>query len=234
MNEATKMRERWEREGLWSKWIKPPILDIGCGNDKITPEADGFDLSDGDAQTLDSIPNAKYTTVFSSHCIEHMRDPHEAMRNWWRVLRPGGLLVVIGPDEDLYEQCVWPSVFNADHKNTLTLSKDMSWSPRSINLTDLMRRLPHHKLLRMVIVDTGYDYSPHPSTQVRDQTLGNAEANVEMVVLKQQAVPAVMTQLGQLVMCPRCGRGNVVLVGRTTPTELLLRCYDCGVGGRIG
>jgi hypothetical protein len=42
------------------------------------------------------------------------------------------------PDEDLYEQGIWPSEFNVDHKHTFTICKARSWSPVSINLTDLL------------------------------------------------------------------------------------------------
>jgi O-methyltransferase len=58
-----------------------------------------------------------------------------------RILKPGGHLVVIVPDEDMYEQGVFPSTFNTDHKWTFTASKTSSWSSRSINLIDLIKSL---------------------------------------------------------------------------------------------
>ncbi|MGH1556812.1 hypothetical protein ACRAWD_01360 [Caulobacter segnis] len=36
-----------------------------------------------------------------------MRDPKEALENWLRILKPGGHLVCLIPDEDLYEQGVF-------------------------------------------------------------------------------------------------------------------------------
>ena len=49
--------------------------------------------------------------------------------------------MVIVPDEDLYEQGVFPSTFNADHKWTFTISKSESWIDKSINLFDLLPKL---------------------------------------------------------------------------------------------
>ena len=65
-------------------------------------------------------------------------DPVEALGNWIRVVKPGGHLVVSVPDEDLYEQGVWPSTFNTDHKMTFTMCKAKSWSPVSVNVFALL------------------------------------------------------------------------------------------------
>ena len=67
--------------------------------------------------------------------------PFVALRHWCRVVVPGGYLVVMVPDEDLYEQGVWPSTFNNDHKHTFTFHKPSSWSPVSVNLTELFSRV---------------------------------------------------------------------------------------------
>lgn len=50
--------------------------------------------------------------------------------------------MVTVPDEDLYEQGVFPSTFNLDHKWTLTIFKRSSWSHRSVNVLDLLKSLP--------------------------------------------------------------------------------------------
>src|SRR6185312_3014562 len=54
------------------------------------------------------------------------------------AIKRGGHLVISVPDEDLYEQGVWPSTFNTDHKITFTLSKKTSWSPVSVNVFSLL------------------------------------------------------------------------------------------------
>jgi hypothetical protein len=64
---------------------------------------------------------------------------------------------VIVPDEDLYEQGIWPSRFNSDHKWTFTIAKHASWSPVSINLLDLAKSLPDGELVDIRLFDHGYD-----------------------------------------------------------------------------
>jgi hypothetical protein len=66
-----------------------------------------------------------------------MVDPRGAIQNWFSLVKPGGHLITIGPDEDLYEQGHFPSIFNSDHKSTFTISKSASWSPVSINCLEL-------------------------------------------------------------------------------------------------
>jgi SAM-dependent methyltransferase len=39
-----------------------------------------------------------YDTVLASHILEHVADPLRALGEWYRVLRPGGYLIVITPD----------------------------------------------------------------------------------------------------------------------------------------
>ncbi len=100
-----------------------------------------WDWEDGDAQYLAGMKDNSLGFVHSSHCLEHLVDPKEGLQNWFRVVREGGYLIVTVPDEDLYEQGVFPSDFNLDHKWTFTIFKNRSWSDHSINLVDLVREL---------------------------------------------------------------------------------------------
>ncbi len=49
-----------------------------------------------------------------------------------------GHLIVTVPDEDLYEQGVFPSTYNSDHKWTFSVFKTRSWTERSRNMIDLL------------------------------------------------------------------------------------------------
>lgn len=128
MNEASKTRKLWgpEEEEL----LKGEGIDIDCGPDPITDSVQKFDREQGDANEIDKYVHRSFDFVFSAHCLEHMRDPNVALASWWKLVRPGGHLIMIVPDEDLYEQGYWPSLFNPDHKSTFTVSKETSWSPR--------------------------------------------------------------------------------------------------------
>ena len=50
--------------------------------------------------------------VFSSHCLEHIENDWQALREWWRVLKSGGYLVLYLPHRDVY-----PLTNNPDHKH---------------------------------------------------------------------------------------------------------------------
>ena len=136
------------------------VLDIGAGQDPVCPHAERFDAEDGDAnRILDFLEAAAYDTVHSSHCLEHMRRPPQALAQWWELIKPGGHLVLVVPDEDLYEQGIWPSLFNPDHKATFRLDTDLSWSPVSYEARSLVAALPGARILSAERHDRHYDYA---------------------------------------------------------------------------
>ena len=49
-------------------------IDIGCGEDPVTPDCQRFDVEDGDANKITNhiIELESYDYVFSAHCLEHM------------------------------------------------------------------------------------------------------------------------------------------------------------------
>ena len=167
-SESSKAIPRRLRDPLFTtRVMKGAVLDIGGGPDgfdqwatlfPLVTSVRNWDLPDGDAQYLNGVPDESYDAVISSHCLEHMRDPFEALTHWWRVLKPGGFIAVIIPDEDLYEQGVFPSRFNPDHKMTLTLYKRETWSPRSVNVLAFAAHLPQCKVFRFTLLDDTYRY----------------------------------------------------------------------------
>lgn len=105
-------------------------LDIGCGPRKVFPHMTGVDnLADvalfgiqmkpdlvvRDAANL-PFKDAIVPTVFSSHTLEHIADHKAALREWWRVLAPGGCLVLYLPHRDFYPNIGQPGG-NPDHKH---------------------------------------------------------------------------------------------------------------------
>lgn len=158
MNETSKTKRLWGP--LEHSVLQGRGLDIGGGPDCL-PNARRFDLEDGDANDIGRHVNEQFDFVYSSHCLEHMRDPRHALLGWWALVKPGGHLMFIVPDEDLYEQGVFPSRFNPDHKATFTIAKHASWSPVSINVLDLARSLPGGDLVSVQLQDDNYDRRLH-------------------------------------------------------------------------
>jgi SAM-dependent methyltransferase len=155
MNESTKAQAYW---GVMEKQATQGNgIDIGCGPDPVTPNARRFDLEHGDANVVSQYVKEQFDFVYSSHCLEHMQDPRLTILDWWKLVKPGGHLFVVVPDEDLYEQGVFPSRFNDDHKATFTIAKSKSWSSKSINILDLANSLPGGLLVSLQLQDIGYD-----------------------------------------------------------------------------
>ncbi|MBN36161.1 MAG: hypothetical protein CMM46_15570 [Rhodospirillaceae bacterium] len=105
-------------------------------------------------------PNAAYDAVHWSHCLEHMFDPPAALTRWWELVKPGGYLIVVITDKDLYEQGLWPSIYNSDHKATFRLWTALgeSWSPGSHEIDTLARTLPDAVLLSADRQDQHYNH----------------------------------------------------------------------------
>jgi SAM-dependent methyltransferase len=166
-------------------------IDIGCGEDSLGKHTDTYtkivdvkpwDLPDGDAQYMNGVEDNYYDFVHSSHCLEHMRDPHEAMQNWIRICKPGGYIVVTIPEEDLYEQGVWPSTFNSDHKTSWTIAKEASWSPVSVSLIPFLYNfIDAIEIIKVELIDHKFVYG----SERIDQTRGDSESAIEFIIRKR-------------------------------------------------
>lgn len=89
-------------------------IDIGCGRDPLTGEILSFDRDSwpevkmqGDARKL-QISDGTFDFLFSSHCIEDLDDTEAVIKEWSRVVKRGGNVVVATPNEHF-------TGFNKDH-----------------------------------------------------------------------------------------------------------------------
>jgi ubiquinone/menaquinone biosynthesis C-methylase UbiE len=192
MHEASKALMRRLHDSRFStRYFLGDGVDVGCGPDSIAQYAEQFplmrnvrswDLPDGDAQYLETIVDNSLDFVHSSHCLEHMVDPKISLQHWLRVIKPGGHLVVLIPDEDLYEQGIFPSTNNSDHKWTFTLHKQKSWSEKSINLLELLGNYSTiAQVIKVELMDATFRYNLHRF----DQTLTPVgECAIEFVMRK--------------------------------------------------
>jgi len=147
MREATKTRAVRSPE-FYGTFMNGRVLDIGCGDDLCVPHAVPFDQQEGDANhILSYLQPQSFDCVHSSHCLEHVLDPAQCLKDWWSLVKPGGFLITVVPDEDFYEQGNWPSLFNPDHKHTFRLDGKSSWSPVSRCLPELVASLPGAHIL---------------------------------------------------------------------------------------
>jgi len=105
-------------------------IEVGCGLNKIHTSAIGINivLSDqdygypfgaqikADGTSLPWFADSSLDYVFSSHCLEHFYEPEIALKEWTRVLKIDGYLVLILPHKSYYPNIGHPSA-NKDHKH---------------------------------------------------------------------------------------------------------------------
>jgi SAM-dependent methyltransferase len=123
MKETSKMIEVRRNRGDFQNFLRGKGIDIGCGEDCLkidSGQVRAWDVADGDAQLMNGVPDAEFDFVYSSHCLEHLRDVGESLRNWTRILKAGGFLYFIVPDYVLYEKMTWPSRFSDEHRQSFS------------------------------------------------------------------------------------------------------------------
>ncbi len=52
-----------------------------------------------EATDLHGIPANKYDFILSCHCLEHTANPVKALKEWTRVIKPGGTFILVLPDK---------------------------------------------------------------------------------------------------------------------------------------
>lgn len=132
-------------------------LDIGCGPKKIVETAIGIDAAGSEANlkldlfepdALRCFASDTMDYVFSSHCLEDMIDWQGSLREWWRLIRYGGHLVLYGPDPDYYPR-VGTAGANPNHKHDLYASE----------VWDYLKGLGDAKLIHMSRHNETNEYS---------------------------------------------------------------------------
>lgn len=136
---------------------KPDPLELYVEFFPLCTSVKTWDWEDGDAQFMKNVMDNSFDFVFSSHCLEHMVSAEEALGNWIRIAKPGGYLIITVPDEDLYEQGVFPSTQNRDHKWTFTIGKANSWSDKSVSLIRFLNEFVEHVEI-VKIEQLNFDY----------------------------------------------------------------------------
>ena len=137
--ETAKAYARRMREGFFETYCCGRGLDIGYGGDLLCENCMGWDLEHGDAQRLDGLRDESFDFAYSSHTLEHVADATLALRNWYRVVKRGGYLILFLPDRDLYEKRrTLPSRWNPEHRRFFLLDRDEP--PDTVGLLPMIAR----------------------------------------------------------------------------------------------
>ena len=106
------------REILAPYCAEPWGVDLGFGGDPVVPHAITFDMPRpytsvggarqilrGDCRDLSMFCDGALDWVYSAHLVEdhYYSELHVILREWRRVIRPGGLLVTNAPDQQQFK-----------------------------------------------------------------------------------------------------------------------------------
>jgi len=117
---------------LFLKYLKGNGIDIGFGGDPVLPSAVTIDLPKpyaktgnvpqhlhGDGRDLHWFKDNVLDYVYSSHLLEDFENTEEVLKEWIRVLKPKGYLILLLPDEQRFrEYCKKTGMlYNKEHKH---------------------------------------------------------------------------------------------------------------------
>lgn len=122
MSETAKHREKF------IPYCQGNGLDVGYGGDPIVPWAITFDLParysnvgdapqniKGDARDLYMFKDNSLDFLYSSHCLEDFENTHSVLLEWLRVIKIGGFLCLLFPNERIYRKKT--NCRNLEHKH---------------------------------------------------------------------------------------------------------------------
>lgn len=108
-------------------------IDVGFGGDPISEHTIRVDQQKpyaatssypvqlgGDAARLPWFADSSLDFVYSSHLLEDFENTERVLREWWRVLKPGGMMILFCPDEQIYRRhcALTGQTYNTYHKHS--------------------------------------------------------------------------------------------------------------------
>ena len=132
-------------------------LDLGFGGDAITESAVRVDFANpysrtagqpvqlgGDCRHLTWFKDGTLDYVYSSHLLEDFEDTEAVLKEWLRVIKPGGLLILFCPDEQIYRaHCAKTGqYYNENHKHADFSLKKVKEILAACGQTDVLHEVP--------------------------------------------------------------------------------------------
>ena len=102
-----KVFPKFQAEGFASRFAFPYAMnvckgngvDVGCGKvEWCFPGATPIDFTIGYEFHAHNLPFLDYDYIFSSHLLEHLKEPWEALDHWHDCLKVGGVIFLYLPD----------------------------------------------------------------------------------------------------------------------------------------
>ena len=128
--------EQWEKKAMLNFCIGKGV-EIGCGGNKLKEDVVGVDITPKDERGIAGcqigvksaaditirdfkLPFAdnEFEYLVARHSLEHIVEDMAALKEWVRVLKHGGLLIIAVPDEEAVDGMP----LDPTHKHTYTVS----------------------------------------------------------------------------------------------------------------
>ena len=183
---------RWSQNRLYHQVFKGEGLHINPGDDPLkaknfplvksikTKNLENFNLEKDGLEDY-----REFDFVLFTHLVGFEQEPEKVLTHILKCVKSKGHLIFTVPDEDLYEQGQFPSIFNKGHKRSFSIHKEESWSGKQCNIIDVIDKIDEASCRKIELVDTNYNYSLI-GTGV-DQTIqfvDGVEANIEVILRK--------------------------------------------------
>lgn len=148
--------------GFYQRFMTGSGVEFGFRGDRsdaqsVLPGCVGVELGDlGYDGVRLGVGGGHFDYVFTSHVFEHLVDPIANLREWYRIVRVGGHIVIIVPHMYLYEKKrERPSRWNEDHKWFFTPG-DL------LTLVELALEPNSYRVVHLRDNDVGFDYTRGP------------------------------------------------------------------------
>lgn len=118
------------------------ILDIGGTKEWHYPGSKIINITEPDKYSAYMLPDGEHDSIISSHCLEHLEYPKEALRTWYKHLKKDGCLFLYLPhikmrywanDCDKHKQYFTPDIIkywleDIGFKDIITSGRDLYYS----------------------------------------------------------------------------------------------------------
>jgi len=185
--ETAKAMERRIKENFFNLYCNGKGIDIGCGIDPLTSTVNRYDQfidPNYDATFVKEVEDEKYDFVYSSHCLEDLEDPITGIKNWFRLVKPSGFLIIYVPHRDLFERKKdLPSAGNKNHKWYFLIDKDEE--PCTLGLVPLVtNNLENYDIIYVKKCDNEYSCKIEWAKENIFEVKAKGEFSIEIVIQK--------------------------------------------------
>lgn len=202
-NEMAKCRNRV------ASFLKGAGLDLGCAKAKVCEGAIGIDNAHKadvniDLASVDALrifSDGAFDYVFSAHCLEDFHATDAMLEEWWRVIRPGGHIILYGPDPDYYPR-IGTAGANKSHK------KDLYWQ----DVWKILKGFGNAKLIQSSRHNESNEYSWQLVVQKKFMRLKEVKAAFGKVYEGMSAFPRVRKGPKEALVMRYGAIGDMVMI----------------------